>query len=119
LKVTIDSTEPLADALRVVGALYNVTVTQVDEAPALGTPTGSARTSRRARAASNGSSRRTATRKATGRSEAPTAKRSSLKAAAASTSDIRKWALTHGHAVSSQGPLPAAVKIAYAEAHKG
>ncbi len=31
LKVTIDSTEPLGDALRVIGALYNVTLNAVDE----------------------------------------------------------------------------------------
>ena len=31
LKVTIDSSEPLTDTIRVIGALYNVTLTQADE----------------------------------------------------------------------------------------
>ena len=119
MKVTIDSAEPLADALRVVGALYNVTLAQVDETPAPGTAAGNRRTSRRSATSTNGSSRRTATSKSTQRAGAPQSKQSTRKATTVSTSDIRKWAQVHGHAVSSRGTLPAKVKAAYAKAHKG
>lgn len=119
MKVTIDSTEPLADALRVIGALYNVTLAEVDETPPQGASSGKAGTSRSSSSSTNGSSRRTATKKSTPRRGTPKATRRSRKAATASTSDIRKWALANGHTVSSRGTLPAAVKAAYADAHAG
>ena len=119
MKVTIDSTEPLADALRVIGALYNVTLAEVDETPDLGTAASTTRTSRRSATSTNGSSRRAGTRRSTQHTGAPARKRSSRKAATVTTSDIRKWALASGRAVSSQGPLSAEVKAAYAQAHKG
>src|SRR5687768_13720212 len=99
MKVTIDSAEPLADALRVVGALYNVTLAEVDETSVLGTPAASERTSRRSAPTTDGSSRRTATKKSTRRPAAPAPTRSSRKAATVRTSDIRKWAQASGHAV--------------------
>jgi hypothetical protein len=119
MKVTIDSAEPLADALRVVGAVYDVTLAQVDDTPVLGAAAGNTRTSRRSATSTNGSSRRTATSKSTQRAGTPKSQRSSRKATTVSTSDIRKWAQAHGHAVSGRGTLPAKVKTAYAEAHKG
>jgi hypothetical protein len=117
VKVTIDSTEPLADAIRVIGALYNVTLAQVDEPPVPGTRADSAKPARRPTATTNGSSRRGATKGSTRRKDAVKPTRSSREAAAASTADIRQWALDHGHAVSSRGTLPASVKAAYAAAH--
>jgi hypothetical protein len=118
LKVTIDSTEPFADALRVIGALYNVTLAQVDDTPALGTPSAGPRRTRRPGATTNGSSRRAGTSKTTQRAPAPKPTWSSPQAAAASTSEIRRWAVANGHTVSSRGTLPGAVRAAYAEAHK-
>jgi nucleoid-associated protein Lsr2 len=117
MKVTIDSTEPLADALRVIGALYNVTLAEVDQTAAPGTQASSEGTSRRSGAATNGSSRGAATKKSTRRPPAPKRTRSSRNAASVSTADIRKWALANGHTVSSRGTLPAEVRAAYAAAH--
>jgi hypothetical protein len=118
LKVTIDSSEPLADALRVIDALYNVTLAQVDNMPALGTPSAGPRSSRRSGATTNGSSRRAGTSKTTKGARAPKPTRSSPQAAAVSTSEIRRWALANGHTVSSRGTLPGAVRTAYAKAHR-
>jgi nucleoid-associated protein Lsr2 len=117
MKVTIDSTEPLADALRVIGALYNVTLAEVDQTAAPSTQASSEASSRRSGAATNGSSRGAATKKSTRRTGAPKSTRSSGTSTAASSADIRKWALDHGYAVSSRGTLPAEVKAAYAAAH--
>jgi hypothetical protein len=117
MKVTIDSTEPLADALRVIGALYNVTLAEVGQTAAPGAKASSEGTSRRSGAATKGSSRGAATKKSTRRSGAPKPTRSSGNSTAASSADIRKWAVDNGYAVSRRGTLPAEVKAAYAAAH--
>jgi hypothetical protein len=117
LKVTIDSSEPLADVLRVIGALYNVTLAQVGDTPALGTASEGSRSTRRSGATTNGSSRRAGTGKTTQRARAPKPTRSARQAAAVSTSEIRRWAVANGHTVSSRGTLPGAVRAAWAEAH--
>ena len=117
MKVTIDSSEPLADALRVIGAVYNVSLAQVDhEGPVGGS--GPAKASPRPKATGNGSRRATGKKSPTPGAARKTT-RATRKAPAASTSDIRRWALANGHAVSSRGTLPAAVKAAYAAAHTG
>jgi hypothetical protein len=115
VKVTIDSSDPLADALRVIGALYKVSIAQVDAAQAANN-SGIASDSRRADATANGA-RRAATKKSTQRATAAPPKRSSPKPPPASTADIRSWALANGHKVSSRGTLPASVNAAYAAAH--
>jgi len=112
LKVTIDSDEPLADALRVIGALYDVNLAQVaatDDTTTAGAaqdqPLGAAtaKPSRNSRAKTTSAPTRTSRRRRT---------------TAASSSDVRAWALANGHTVSNRGTLPAAIKTAYAEAHK-
>lgn len=118
MKVTIDSTEPLADALRVIGALYNVTLVEAGETQALGTGAGGTGPAKAATAATNGSRRRTAARAPAGGTGATKRPRSPRKAQEPSSAEIREWALAHGHSVSSRGTLPAAVKTAYASAHK-
>jgi len=112
LKVTIDSTEPLADAIRVIGALYNVNLAQVPAATDSTTTAGAAqdqpleaataKPSRDSRAKTTSAPSRTGRRRRT---------------TAASSSDVRAWAAANGHAVSNRGTLPGAVKAAYAEAH--
>ena len=116
MKVTIDSAEPLADALRVVGALYNVTLAEIGEGTQPGsskdspnTPGGSAR--------ANGKPSRRTTASKPGRRAAARPRQSAIKATSVSASDIRAWALAHGHTVSDRGTLPAVIKAAYAEAH--
>jgi len=113
LKVTIDSTEPLADAIRVIGALYNVNLAQVPAtddtttvrvpqkgptrpAPVKPSPRTPAKAAKPSSARTTGSSRRGET---------------------VSSSDVRAWAAANGHTVSNRGTLPAAIKAAYAEAH--
>ena len=118
MKVIIDSAEPLADALRVVGALYNVTLAEVGEGTQSGIPRVSASTSGPAATANGKPSRRATASKAGRRAAARKPSRSAKKATSVSTSDIRAWALASGHKVSDRGTLPAAVKSAYAEAHK-
>ena len=115
LKVTIDSTEPLADAIRVIGALYNVNLGEVaDDAdaiiirPAQDQPP---------RAATSTPARRSRAKTAKVSSPSGTGRR--RRAPAADSSDVRAWAVANGHTVSDRGTLPAAVKAAYAEAHKG
>ncbi len=111
LKVTIDSTEPLADAIRVIGALYNVNLAQVaaaDDTTTAGAaqdqPLGAAtaKPSRNSRAKTTSAPTRTGRRRRT---------------TAASSSDVRAWAAANGHTVSNRGTLPAAIKTAYAQAH--
>ncbi len=112
MKVTIDSTEPLADALRVVGALYNVNLAEV---PATDdTPPAEPAQGERARATTANLPRRTNTSIASTESRS----RGPRRLATATSRDMRAWALANGHAVSDRGTLPAAVKAAHAEAHK-
>ena len=115
MKVTIDSTEPLADAIRVIGALYNVNLAQVaaDAGPMIIRPA----QDQTPRAASSTSSRRSRAKTAKASSPSRTGRR--RRAPAAGSSDVRAWAAANGHAVSNRGTLPAAIKAAYAEAHKG
>jgi len=112
LKVTIDSTEPLADAIRVIGALYNVNLAQVpaddtttttaDAAQDQPLDAATAKPSRNSRAKTTSAPTRTSRRRRT---------------TAANSSDVRAWAVANGHAVSNRGTLPAAIKTAYAQAH--
>ena len=115
LKVTIDSTEPLADTIRVIGALYNVNLGEV--AATEDTPTAAVTQDQPPRAATATSSRRSRAKAAKASTPSGTGRR--RRAPAAGSSDVRAWAVANGHAVSDRGTLPAAVKAAYAEAHKG
>ena len=114
-KVTIDSTEPLADAIRVIGALYDVNLAQV--AATEDTPTAGAAQDQPPKAATAAPSRRS--RAETAKAPTPSGTGRRRRAPAAGSSDVRAWAVANGHAVSNRGTLPAAVKAAYAEAHKG
>jgi len=120
LKVTIDSSEPLADALRVIGALYNVelpegTSTSTDDASP-GPGPGPATSNRPARSATVKASRRAPAK----RSKTSSASRSARgrQSTGANSSEIRAWAVANGHAVSDRGTLPSRIKTDYAEAHK-
>ncbi len=110
MKITIDSTEPLEDALRVLGALYAVTLIQVEPATspasAAGSRTGRSGASPRGRSATQAPPRPAA---------APSTSRRRPHTAAPKTSDVRAWALANGHPVSDRGPLPASVGAKYAE----
>ena len=114
LKVTIDSTEPLADAIRVIGALYSVNLAQVAATDDTTTTTAGAAQDQPAGAATAKPSRNSRAKT----TSAPTRTGRRRRTTAASSSDVRAWALANGHAVSDRGTLPAAIKAAYAQAHQ-
>jgi hypothetical protein len=100
VKVTIDSSESLSDALRVVGAMYDVTLSVTDKAvsaPATATRRSPARAARKTRTS--------------------TTKKSTTAAPAAGNVQIRSWAVANGMTVSDRGRLPGRVVAAYREAH--
>lgn len=114
MKVTIDSSEPLAETLRVIGAMYNINLAVIEQRDE-----GEAPDKARVRE-SVASKRRSSGQSAQGsmRSSAKTAsRRSGRKAQSVSVADMRSWAQSNGHTVNARGTLPASVKAAYAEAH--
>ena len=121
LKVTIDSNEPLNDAIRVIGALYNVTLTPSSQST--GVPDNNGGKSR-ASARSNGKPA-TPTRKQPRRvpaqepmrGPAPVTRRKSTPKAA-DPGEIRAWAKANGHSVNDRGPLSSAVRSAFAGAQR-
>jgi hypothetical protein len=118
MKVTIDSAEPLADAIRVVGALYNVTLAEVEGvAPDVAPGAGSA-VSRQPATPIRQPARRTRTKK-TAPGRTPSKRTRAERNGTASPADIRKWAKANGHEISSRGTLPAPIRLAYEEAHRG
>jgi hypothetical protein len=107
LRIRIDSTEPLEDVIRVVGAAYNVTLTVsttngASTAPPAMTPKGRGRsraaTGKGARAKSNGRGR------------------SAQQVAKVSSEVLRSWARENGHTVSDRGRIPQAVVAAHRDA---
>jgi hypothetical protein len=132
VRLTIDSSEPLEDAMRVLGALYGVRLAVAGDNGADDTAAeaSSTRTGRRASA-------RTATPKSATRrraellavpTSAPEASKTSAparrkrasrgrrSAASATNAEIRAWARDHGMSVSGRGRIPGAVMTAYREA---
>ena len=102
MQLTIDSREPLADVLRVVGGLYNVTLTTTDATAPAAEASSSRRGSRR--------STPTSTRRRGRQSAAAGASGIDAKA-------VREWASSNGFEVSPRGALSAAVRQAYQDAH--
>jgi hypothetical protein len=118
LRITLDASEPLDDVLRVLGALYKVTLVvsaeqglQSSENPAEATvPTEST--------TPQAPGKRRAPRKTRRGSEpieSPAVVTSSAKAP--SNALVRAWARENGLTVSDRGRVPAAVRSAYREAH--
>jgi nucleoid-associated protein Lsr2 len=114
--VTIDSSEPLADALRVIAALYDVDLAEVAPGAVQVAPEDGQTTSRRSSAAAAKTSQRRAA--ASTRSSSTRRGRSAQKRPVASSSEIRAWARENGYAVSDRGTLPASLKSAFFEAHR-
>jgi hypothetical protein len=106
VKVTIDSGEPLHDALRVVGALYDVQLVVADPS----TPTSTAEdpgTRKAPRTRTSATRGRTGKRSAAAKSSAPV-----------STLELRSWARQNGFTVSERGRVATKVIAAYRAAHK-
>jgi hypothetical protein len=105
VKVTIDSSESLSDVLRVLGAVYDVTLTVSEKEPATATVTPPAE-----------SSPAPAPEKV--RARRARKKLAAAPAASASNEEIRAWALENGVTVSNRGRLPGRVVAAYQDAHR-
>ena len=103
MKVTLYSSDSLEDALRLVGALYGVSL-QVGVADAAATPPAASAARPRSRG-------RSAAAAATG--TAPR-KRAARAAVGTPTADLRRWAKAAGYQVNDRGPLPADVVAAHA-----
>lgn len=106
MRISIDSSEPLEDVIRVIGALYNVTLT---------TESGEVATEPPAQAAEE-KSRRNGQRRATPARSSSRRRRSRSPIAKVSNSELRSWARENGHTVSDRGRIPASVSTAYLEA---
>jgi hypothetical protein len=121
LKLTLDSSEPLEDAMRVVGALYGVTlVVSSDEqdaskpAPKNATKRAKTETSRRRTSpVKKSASKAPATQADAGKSQKKAASRP---ASSPSNVAVRSWARQNGLMVSDRGRVPAAVLDAYRNA---
>lgn len=115
MKVTIDSSEPLGDALRVVGALYDVElVVSADESPPADLPSEDAPAATRPRTRTSTRASTTAPpRRAGGRKRSAGAKPK----APVSNPELRSWARQNGFPVRDRGRVAGTVISAYRAAH--
>lgn len=112
MRLTFDSDEPLDDVLRVLGAMYSVTLTLDGAAPAALDAT----TSRGAQ--SPGRGRRAATgRRAAARSASAGERRGRARGQQVSNAEVRDWARRNGQPINDRGRIPAAVIAAYRAAN--
>jgi hypothetical protein len=114
LKLTVDSSEPVQDAIRAVGALYGVTLVVSERAREVSKPAQRSRTNSKKRSGDG------LLRTGGGVAEASSAKsrtRGAGSAGALSNADVRSWARHAGLAVSNRGRVPASVITAYRSAH--
>lgn len=121
VQLTIDSSEPLAHVLRVVGSLYGTELTVAPDlagdAPAADktakAPAKAARPAKRTKAAPKKPARRR--QRAT---KAGSARGRRSRAAGPTTADIRTWAQGQGYEISNRGRLAASLVRAYTDAHQ-
>jgi len=106
VKVTIDSSEPLDDAVRVLGAVYNVQLAVTG--PVLATiDTALPRLTKAA----------AATKKPVAGASRTTRGRHTKNTAPPSSKELRAWAQANGHHVSGRGRVPSTLMDAYRAAH--
>jgi hypothetical protein len=119
LKLTLDSSEPLEDTMRVVGALYGVTLVISTDDQTASTPARKRanRTTTRKRTARRKPSAAKATRPVAPAADTDAAQtkqeNARVSAGSPSNADIRSWAREHGLTVSDRGRVPASVVAAY------
>ena len=113
MKLTVDSNEPLEDAIRVIGSLFGVTLVVSEDGREAGQPT--RRSTPDKRSASDQPRRGARVSKASSRKSATAVAGAD---GAASNADIRSWARRRGLAVNGRGRVPAWVMTAYREAHE-
>jgi Lsr2 len=118
VKVTIDSSEPLDDAIRVLGALYDVTLVV---SPSVADLSGEAQERVAARVVRAGARppRRAAAKERAVRTPKGRGGRARKNAAPVETAELRSWARDNGYAVSDRGRVAASVVQAYDAAHQG
>jgi hypothetical protein len=126
LKLTIDSTEPLEDAMRVLGALYGVTLAVSPDGQDVSGDNGHARqpvekprpakrrpsVTRKARTAVLGTDTDANADVGEPKQETPT-----RSAGSPSNAEVRSWASQNGITVSDRGRIPASVMTAFRNAH--
>lgn len=116
MKLTVDSSEPLEDALRVVGALYGVTIVVSENGS-----TASQTTRKRTTQPRNGTSgpnkrpRTVVADKPAGKARKPSGARG---VAQPTNAEVRSWARDAGLSINGRGRVPASVMAAYRVAHK-
>ena len=106
VKVTIDATDSLSDAIRVINALFGVTLAAVDGDDGRTVP---ARRSAPTRTPEAPSSKRSHAKVSNG----PVRRNRPVPATRASASEVRAWARANGHVVRDRGAIPAAVRAAF------
>jgi len=114
LKLTLDSSEPLEDAMRVVGALYGVTLTISGDGERASKPAQNKKATRRPSAARKA---RVAAPTADAKAEGAKRKTASRSAGLPGNAEVRSWAREQGMTVSDRGRVPASVMMAYRKAH--
>jgi hypothetical protein len=115
LKVTIDSNDPLPEALRVLGAMYDVTL--VVEATTSKPPdTAPPANGKRSRATAKTAARNGRATKGKRGTPTRSARRSAGNGTAPGGPELRSWARAQGYQVGDRGRMPAAVIAAYREA---
>jgi hypothetical protein len=115
LKVTIDSTEPLADVLRVIGAVYGVNLVVADNRTDESAATPQRTTTPRKRTPGGKNARTGADSSNAGKRRPPRA-RAGRSADAPSNAEVRSWARANGFTVSGRGRVPASVMTAFRNA---
>lgn len=106
MKVTVYSSDPIEDALRVVGSMYGVQIT-VSESEGQSSRRTQAPTSQ-PRSGKHG--------KAAAAAGTASKRRTARPAKVVSIAEVRAWARANGHQVSDRGRIPAQVVAAYTAA---
>jgi hypothetical protein len=124
VRVTIDSTEPLDEVLKVLGAMYGVTLAVSDADPGTvpppvadtDTPPPSSATEEGTAPPSSPAAEETPTprRRRPSRRRAPREGRTARDRV--DNAEIRSWARENGYTVSDRGRVPATIVAAYREA---
>jgi hypothetical protein len=125
LKLTVDSSEPLDEAMRVLGALYGVTLVVSKDEPDMRPPTKKT-ASQPAKGRRTPSGRQAAARAARSGASAvsadavkPTKASASRSSGSPNNAEVRSWARQTGLTVSDRGRIPASVMTAYRDAQTG
>lgn len=123
MKITLDSTEPLEEAIRVIGALYGVTLVvfgaQEDAMRSVEEVASEPSTRRGKKRSSTAKKPRPAVAATTTEAAKPKPKPNSAQGAngAPSNAEVRSWARENGLAVSGRGRVSGSVMAAYRNAH--